>query len=205
MTVSETNTQGRPSLKERQRELRESAILDSTRELLISKGYLAMTLEDVIAHVGISKPTLYQHFRSKEDLVLNVVLRKAREVRTFISELGTEGKASERLEKLTRWVVEKRFQRPALRIREFIHHIKPLDGSESPCLLMLKGLDDDVFMIVMDGQEDGSIRKDIPAAVLAQTLMSAIRDDGYDTLLREGKLTLEELTYGLIRLMQPLE
>ena len=50
------------SLKERQWKLREDAILDAVAELLSTKGYNAMTMDDIANLVGISKATLYLHF-----------------------------------------------------------------------------------------------------------------------------------------------
>ena len=65
----------RPSLKERQRKLREDAILDGAATLMDTKGFTAMTMDDVANEVGISKATLYQHFPSKGDLAVNVAVR----------------------------------------------------------------------------------------------------------------------------------
>ena len=48
----------RPSMKERQWHLREDAILDAATDLLKSKGFNAMTLEDITEAIGISRPTL---------------------------------------------------------------------------------------------------------------------------------------------------
>jgi AcrR family transcriptional regulator len=35
---------------------------------LASKGFDLMTMDDVAGEAGISKPSLYKHFKSKEDL-----------------------------------------------------------------------------------------------------------------------------------------
>lgn len=48
----------KPSLKERQWKLREDAVLDAASELMLDKGYNAMTMDDIANHVGISKATL---------------------------------------------------------------------------------------------------------------------------------------------------
>ena len=57
----------------RQREIREEAILAAAAELIGKVGYDAMSTDDVAARVGISKRTLYDHFRSKELLAVRVV------------------------------------------------------------------------------------------------------------------------------------
>jgi len=47
----------------------DEAILDATERLLARRGYEAMTVEQVAAAAGISKPTIYLRYRSKAELV----------------------------------------------------------------------------------------------------------------------------------------
>ncbi|MGC8140544.1 TetR/AcrR family transcriptional regulator, partial [Salmonella enterica] len=55
--------------------LRENAILDAATSVLGSKGYDLMTMDDVAGAVGISKPSLYKHFKSKEEILDAVIDR----------------------------------------------------------------------------------------------------------------------------------
>jgi AcrR family transcriptional regulator len=41
-------------------------ILDAVSEVVSEKGYVAMTVEDVIAAAGVSRRTFYDHFKGKE-------------------------------------------------------------------------------------------------------------------------------------------
>lgn len=63
------------SFKDQAFKLREDAILDATTRMLALKGFDLMTLDDVASEVGISKPSLYKHFDSKESLVGAVMIR----------------------------------------------------------------------------------------------------------------------------------
>jgi AcrR family transcriptional regulator len=63
------------SFKDQAFKLRENAILDATTAVLGSKGYDLMTMDDVAGAVGISKPSLYKHFKSKEELVGEAMIR----------------------------------------------------------------------------------------------------------------------------------
>jgi len=63
------------SLRERQRQERERLILQATSEVLIEKGYDAMSMEEVASRIGISRAAIYLHFPSKEDLVLALLQR----------------------------------------------------------------------------------------------------------------------------------
>ena len=56
-------------------QLREEAVLDAATSILASKGFDLMTMDDVAVAVGISKPSLYKHFKSKEELVGEALIR----------------------------------------------------------------------------------------------------------------------------------
>ncbi len=58
--------------KERQLREREELILDRAREMLAEKGYLGLKLDELAEAVEYSKGTLYQHFSSKEDMILAI-------------------------------------------------------------------------------------------------------------------------------------
>jgi AcrR family transcriptional regulator len=47
----------------------DAAILDATERSLASRGYEAMTIEQVAAAAGVSKPTIYLRYPSKAELV----------------------------------------------------------------------------------------------------------------------------------------
>jgi AcrR family transcriptional regulator len=47
----------------------DAGILDATEQALASRGYEAMTIEQVAAAAGVSKPTIYLRYRSKAELV----------------------------------------------------------------------------------------------------------------------------------------
>ena len=47
---------------------RESLIIETVNHLLATKGYDAMTVDEIADTVGIAKASLYRHFPSKEAL-----------------------------------------------------------------------------------------------------------------------------------------
>ena len=53
----------------------DGAILDATERLLGRRGYEAMTVDQVAAAAGVSKPTIYLRYRSKRDLVAAMIDR----------------------------------------------------------------------------------------------------------------------------------
>ena len=62
------------TVKERQHLAREEAIVEAAYDLLVEEGYERMSMDDLAKRVGIAKATLYQHFPSKEDVLIGVIV-----------------------------------------------------------------------------------------------------------------------------------
>ncbi len=61
------------SLKERQRQERETLILQAAEEIFIEKGYYDASIDEIAARVGIAKGTFYAHFTNKEALIVALI------------------------------------------------------------------------------------------------------------------------------------
>jgi AcrR family transcriptional regulator len=57
-------------LRERRRQLLRDEILQAARDLVAEKGFAATSMDELASRAGISKPTLYSHFATKDDLVV---------------------------------------------------------------------------------------------------------------------------------------
>ena len=66
-------------LSRKQREIRErdELIRDVARRMLLERGYLGLTMDRIAKEIEYSKGTVYQHFRSKEDLVVALATETA--------------------------------------------------------------------------------------------------------------------------------
>lgn len=53
------------------------AILDATQELLIEHGYTHLRLEHVAARAGVGKSTIYRRWKTKDELVLELLMELA--------------------------------------------------------------------------------------------------------------------------------
>src|ERR1700734_3759131 len=98
------------SLKDRQRQMRENAILDAAHSLLSEKGYQGMTMDDLAARVGMAKGSLYQHFRSKEDLIAVALVSFMDRITNYIDTLPSTQPAIERIKLTCRKALSLRFQ-----------------------------------------------------------------------------------------------
>ncbi|MBI5862164.1 MAG: TetR/AcrR family transcriptional regulator [Rhodocyclales bacterium] len=59
--------------RQRRKEARPAELTTAALELFITNGYAATRLEDIAAHAGVSKGTLYLYFESKEALFKAVI------------------------------------------------------------------------------------------------------------------------------------
>jgi len=54
-------------------------IIHGGEELFLKAGIKSVTMDDIAAHLGMSKKTIYQFFKDKNDLVIALVKKKLRE------------------------------------------------------------------------------------------------------------------------------
>lgn len=100
---------GKISFKEKEKQRREQEILQTATRLLAERGFANLNMDDLADAVGISKPTLYQHFRSKEDLVVQVVVNNLSMMEQHLNEI-VNGTPLERLQQMTRWRLKARYK-----------------------------------------------------------------------------------------------
>ena len=51
-------------------------ILNGSEVLFLERGIKSITMDDIARHMGISKKTIYQHFRDKNELVTTLVMKR---------------------------------------------------------------------------------------------------------------------------------
>ena len=75
-------------------------IIAAARTLFLERGYRDTSLDDVAAEAGVTKPTVYSHFRSKEGLLLAMVKAHVTENAKVVStSLSASGKTRDDLHK----------------------------------------------------------------------------------------------------------
>ncbi len=99
MNDSERNLGGRP----RDAAIDEAIIL-ATRDRLVRDGYSRMTIGDIAADAGVTRPTLYRRWGTKFDLVVDALdygFRRQRDMYTLdLSELGPREALTEAVRRL---------------------------------------------------------------------------------------------------------
>jgi AcrR family transcriptional regulator len=66
--------------KMREKNLRLASILDAAKKVFSAKGYSGATMDEIALEAEISKPTVYQYFKSKDDLFFSLMLPVVEEI-----------------------------------------------------------------------------------------------------------------------------
>lgn len=66
--------------KLREKNLRTESILEAAKKVFFSKGYAKATMDEIALEAEISKPTIYQYFKSKDDLFFSLMLPVIEEI-----------------------------------------------------------------------------------------------------------------------------
>jgi AcrR family transcriptional regulator len=191
------HAQRTPSFRERQKQLRESEIVATAAALLSSKGYAGMTLDDVANEVGISKPTLYQHFASKEDLGARILLDALRTAQTHLARLAKDLPPREAVQAMMEWGIQSHFGNGHyvdLKSALFLFANSGVRRAE-------RDLTASLAAVVERGQKVGTIPTVVPAHMIAQTFSSILKNTAYEDDHRDGALDIDQLKDWTVRLL----
>jgi AcrR family transcriptional regulator len=189
------------TLKEKQFEVRETAIVEAMHRLISKKGYAATSMDDVAAEVGISKATLYLHFKSKEELVLKVVVQQLEEAEANIWLIDPALPAIERFQRSLENGIRHRASMGATQI-----DVVPQEIHNNPEFQKArKRARESVDTLIRDIQREGAIRKDISPTLIQQFIVSVFSIN-FEQLIKNGASVdeiVEQLVDMIMRAIRP--
>ena len=156
--------------KEREKQQRRNDIIDAAEKVFFSKGFTNSTMDDVAEEAELSKGTLYLYFKSKEELfheiagrgeeLLEKYFKKAiKNKRNGIKKVRAIGEA------FIKFFMENREYHEAML---FGHTKKDFNVDDCEDCNEKKYKSNDVFVnTIIEGIEDGSIRKDLDPEITA--------------------------------------
>jgi AcrR family transcriptional regulator len=161
------------SLRERRRQMLREEILEATHQLLTERGYAAMSMDDLAARVGVSKPTLYNQFPTKEDLIAAMATQLIERTLALVA----EERSASPLERLLRFLhtsvrlqVEHRTSTMQLWLPEIVDLLERHPHSRA-CLMRI---DEAIVAAFHEAIQAGEIdpRADVPSLVRAYYALS---------------------------------
>jgi TetR/AcrR family transcriptional regulator, transcriptional repressor for nem operon len=158
------------------------AILEAGTKLFIARGFNGSSVQDIAEAARVPKGSFYNHFKSKEALAVEILIEygKGSTDRSILT--NPQVPALRRL-KMHFAALNEYFSRcnDGCLVGKFMAEV----SSDTPkihdtLLRVLKGWGEQIASAIADGQEQGSIRKDVKADDLARFLI-----DSYEgTILR---------------------
>lgn len=187
----------RVSVRDRMRRAREDAIVEAATALLAEKGYIAMTMDDLAAAAGVSKATLYQHFRSKEELVVRVALGLIDRAQRHIAALDSSLPAIDRLEAAVRFLLRMRIEM-ARGIGLSATSMLPVILNDAEYWKRYLQLIEVLMGLADEAKRCGDVDPALPSRLIVQIPMSLLRDVEYGMLVHSGECGAAETVDALV-------
>jgi TetR/AcrR family transcriptional regulator, regulator of autoinduction and epiphytic fitness len=175
------------SLKEQQLRLREDAILEAVNRLLAQKGYEAMTVDEVAAAVGLTKPSLYKQFASKEALAAAAMVRLLDQTLAAIATLPAGATAGERLRALLRWALQLHLRGGMPLLPSTRSGLRDSLLKNAAYVERLQAVNVALLDWIEQAQADGELSSALPAEVILVTLYARTCDPVLEFLQASGQ------------------
>ncbi|MFB4317725.1 TetR/AcrR family transcriptional regulator [Actinomadura sp. 21ATH] len=177
------------------------AILRAAVELFNRKGYDATSVGDLAKELGLTKPAIYHHVTSKEQLLGQALDDALDELTAVVTEASGENAgdtgdtAYGRLREVVRRSVEVLVaHQPSVTL---LLRVRGNSEVELAALERRRWLDDRLAALVADAVAEGALRDDVPPALVSRLLFGMVNslvewyraDGAYDTATVAGAIT----------------
>ncbi|KKO52914.1 TetR family transcriptional regulator [Paenibacillus sp. DMB20] len=100
-------------------------ILDKAKELFIQRGYAATSMDELVRYIGVSKGSIYYHFKSKEELFIQLLARQNREwINAWMEKSSVFSSFEEKVYGIADHMVDD-FQNPLVKVGEEFYISQP--------------------------------------------------------------------------------
>lgn len=159
------------------------AILQAAEKLFRERRVHELTMDDVAEAAAVSKGTIYNHFKNKDDLLFQIATHGFEELCGVVATTPTDGIFHDRLVMLCEHVSVFFQQRKAVMrmIQEHEGRFKYFNGSmKDRWLARKKKLIQAVASVLVQGIQNGDMRGDVQAEFLAAMLLGMMRARGQE-------------------------
>jgi AcrR family transcriptional regulator len=188
------------TLRERRRALIEDDILNVAQELIAEKGYTTMSMDELAARVGISKPTLYGFYRTKSDLVVAAISRGMGRGLSKVQQIvAQEGPPLERLAAVMRTIIG-HSQEGIAPMLAGVPEMKDLMHNRCELSQLKQQMMGAIILLLEQARQTGELADDLELSIILQAfggiVMSCFHREPGDPAPQDS----DELTDGLTRL-----
>lgn len=188
------------SFKDQTFKLREDAILDATTRILASKGFDLMTMDDVALEVGISKPSLYKHFKSKEKLAGEAMIRLLDAALEQLDQMPDTLSAKMKLQGLLEWALHVRLNGSLPFLPSTSAHVREMLTKNLRYVARVVKLHHKVKTLVQHAKKAGDIKSELPDDVVTFSFYARTCDPAVDYLKLYSKMPTDDIVRHMIEL-----
>lgn len=165
------------TFKQRMMLERESLIIETVNHLLATKGYDAMTVDEIADTVGIAKASLYRHFPSKEALGMAALVDIMHKALGVINQLNaTDQTAINKLKALTQWAMRLKLAQKMPNLPSENSQLRELLIANDDYTNNLVMLSDSIGEWIEQAQAEGKLQSNIPGLAILYTLYARACD-----------------------------
>jgi TetR/AcrR family transcriptional regulator of autoinduction and epiphytic fitness len=203
----------RPSIREQIQRVRTEAIVASVNRLLATKGYDAMTVDEVAAEAGLAKASLYKLFPSKEELAGAAMVGVLDRALAFVDGLRAEAaeavqngqsrRAIDQLRAVTRWAMQTQLEGEMPSLPAQNSSLSASLQSNDAYMDRLIALSNRLSTWIAEAQTCGQLNPAFPPDLILYTLFARACDPVVALLKSSGQYTdgqilewITESTFG---------
>jgi len=181
-----------------QRQSLKARILDHAETRLLEQGFRGMRVDELARDVGISKRTLYEQFRTKEEMAREALIRLAQKLQEAIeATLANQENEAEQLRAVVLQICEtfSRARPPFYRDLETTPALTELfEASRARCFTQVEEL-------IRSGMASGNFRAGLDPRLVRRTLLAAVDTIIRPEVLAQDRLSLEQAFDAIIDLI----
>ena len=165
------------TFKQRMMLERESLIIETVNHLLATKGYDAMTVDEIADTVGIAKASLYRHFPSKEALGMAALVDIMHKALEIINQLNaTDQTAIDKLKALTQLAMRLKLAQKMPNLPSENSQLRELLIANDDYTNNLVMLSDSIGEWIEQAQAEGKLQSNLPGLAILYTLYARACD-----------------------------
>ena len=184
--------------------VRQDAIVAAVNRLLATKGYDAMTVDEVAADAGLAKASLYKLFPSKEDLAGAAMVGVLDRALAFVDELRARAEADpavtpvDQLKAVTRWAMETQLHGEMPSLPAHNSNLSASLQSNDAYMDRLLSLSNRLSIWITEAQTGGQLSAALPPELVLYTLFARACDPVLGVMRASGAHTDAQIVDWLV-------
>jgi AcrR family transcriptional regulator len=166
------------------------AIFDTAISLFAKRGYDKVTIDDICEKVGVTKGAFYNHFKSKDQIILEEFMRMDEHYVKVAQDISGLESSAEKLRIFNREAI-KLMSDLGVTMMKVVYHSQIAPNMRKPYLT-----DGKRFLykitneLIREGQDKGEIRSDMASEDMAIMFINCFRGQIYHWCLTNGSFDL---------------